>query len=178
MERTRSIVSPIANILPLQRKDTAAIGGSNASLSGAVGNQTFLPALMERASNVAKQMRYFKLVATNLPFNEVLQSAKRAGFNPLNEDSRREEAAFQWSAGEPDFTFSVSLRDRAGASIVAESRGDIFGLILIGYSHVPSISVETNPSLGGQDLGRNAPLFRDIMLMFPDFDDLPAWTKY
>jgi hypothetical protein len=178
MERTRSIVSPIANIVPLQRKDIGAIGGSNASFSGAVGNQTFLPALMERASNVAKQMRYFKLVAMSLPFNELLQSAKRAGFNPLNEDTPRREAAFQWSAGEPDFTFSVSLRDRARASIVAESRGDIFGLILIGYSHVPSISVETNPSLVSQDLGRNAPLFRDIMLMFPDFDDLPAWTKY
>src|ERR1700726_4574817 len=178
MERTRSIVSPIANILPLQRKDIGEIAGSNTSFSGVVGNQTFLPALMERASNVAKQMRYFRLVATSLPFNEVLQSAQRAGFNPLNEDTRRKEAAFQWSAGEPDFTFSVSLRDRARASIVAESRGDIFGLILIAYSHVPSISVETNPTLGSQDLGRNAPLFRDVILMFPDFDDLPAWTKY
>src|ERR1700730_5834052 len=141
MERTRSIVSPIANIVSLQRKDTGASGGSNASVSGSVGNPTFLPALMERASNVAKQMRYFKLVATSLPFNEVLQSAKRAGFNPLNEDTPRKEAAFQWSAGEPDFTFSVSLRDRARDSIVAESRGNLFGLILIGYLHGPSTLV-------------------------------------
>ena len=35
--------------------------------------------------------------------------------------------------------------------------------------------METDPSPGSQDLGRNAPLYRDIMLMF---DDPPAWTKY
>ena len=80
--------------------------------------------------------------------------------------------------GEPDFMFSVSLNEATRASIVALSCGDIFGLILTGYSHVPNISVETNPSLENKELGRNALLFRDMLLTFPDFDGMPGWTKY
>jgi hypothetical protein len=171
MERT----SP-THVVRLQRKNPAAIGGGNPSFIGA--DETTLPALMERASNAARQMRYFGLVAKRSSFSELLPSAKRAGFTLLNEDTQRKEATFQWSAGEPDFIFSVSFNDAARASIVAESCGDIFGLILTFYSHAPNISVETNPSLGNKELGRNALLFRDTLLIFPDFDDLPAWTKY
>jgi hypothetical protein len=173
--RTPSVVAIDYNVVRLQRRNTAAIGDSDASSPLAVET---LPALMERASNAARQMRYFGLVAKRSSFSELRPSAKRAGFTPLNEDTERKEAAFQWSAGEPDFIFSVSLNDAERASIVAESCGDIFGLILTGYSHVPNISVETNPSLENKELGRNAVLFRDMLLTFPDFDGLPAWTKY
>jgi hypothetical protein len=102
---------------------------------------------------------------------------QRAGFISLNEDMQRKEATFQLSTGELDFIFSVSFNDVAIASVIAESCGDIFGLILTSYSHAPSVSVETNPSLGNRELGRNALLFRDVLLMFPDFDGDPAWTK-
>jgi len=180
MEMTR----PTPSVMPAvddkvarpQRKNYAVIGGSNAAFTAA--DETTLPGLMQRASNAARQMRYFGLVAKRSSFSELLPSARRAGFTPLSEDRECKEATFKWSAGEPDFIFSVSFNDAARASIVAESCGDIFGLILTGCSDVPSISVETNPSLENNELGHHALLFRDILLMFPDFDDLPAWTKY
>ena len=180
MEMTR----PTPSVMPAvddkvarpQRKNYAVIGGSNAAFTAA--DETTLPGLMQRASNAARQMRYFGLVAKRSSFSELLPSARRAGFTPLSEDRECKEATFKWSAGEPDFIFSVSFNDAARASIVAESCGDIFGLMLTGCSDVPSISVETNPSLENNELGHHALLFRDILLMFPDFDDLPAWTKY
>ncbi len=162
-----------ANVVRLQSKYLAATGAG--SLIGT--DETTLPALMKRASDAGRQMRYFGLIANRLSFDELMPSARRAGFTALNEDTERKEATFQWSVGEPDFIFSVSFNDPARASIVAESCGDIFGLILTGCSDLPSISVETKPSLENNELGHNALLFRDILLMFPDFDDLPAWTK-
>ncbi len=176
MERTspRPLTPAVdANVVQLQPKNAAAIGDSSFIST----DETTLPALMKRASDAGRQMRYFGLVAKRSSFSELLPSARRAGFIPLDEHTERKEVTFQWSAGEPDFIFSVSFKDAARASIVAESCGDIFGLILTGYSDVPSISVETNPSLENNELGHNALLFRDILLMFPDFDDLPAWTK-
>jgi hypothetical protein len=176
MERTSPrLLTPAvdANVLRLQPKNGAATGDS--FLIGT--DETTLPTLMKRASGAGRQMRYFGLVARTSSFNELLPSARRAGFFPLDEDTERKEATFRWSAGEPDFIFSVSFNDAARVSIIAKSCGDIFGLILTGYSDVPSISVEINPSLENSQLGHNAPLFRDILLMFPDFDDLPAWTK-
>jgi hypothetical protein len=165
------------NVVPLQRKIAAS--GSDAISSVPRSVEANLPALMERASNAAKQMRYFGLVVKkSASFSELLRSAKRAGFTALSEDTHREEAMFQWFASEPDFSFFVAFGDAALGSVIAESRGDILGLILTAYSQSPNISVETNPSLGNKDLGRNALLFRDILLMFPDFDDAPAWTKY
>jgi len=175
ISRMPAVVAVDNNVVRLQCRNAAAMGGSDASSPVAVET---LPALMERASNAARQMRYFGLAAKRSSFSELLLSAKRAGFTLLNEDTQRKEAMFQWSAGEPDFIFSVSLGDATRASIVAESRGDIFGLILTGYSHVPNISVETNPSLENKELGRNALVFRDMLLTFPDFDGMPAWTKY
>ena len=176
------VTSPRPAILPTvgghaarQRKNAAATGERSTSPNSA--DETTLPALMQRASNAARQMRYFGLVAKRTSFSELVPSATRAGFTLLNEDRARKEATFRWSAGEPDFIFSVSLNDAARASIVAESRGDLFGLILTGLSHAPTISVETNPAFENNALGRKALLFRDILLMFPDFDDLPAWTK-
>jgi hypothetical protein len=176
MERTKPrppTPSGDATVVRLQPKNGAATGGS--LLIGT--DETTLPALMKRASDVGRQMRYFGLVAKRSSFNELVPSARRAGFILLDQDTERKEAMFQWSAGEPDFIFSVSFNDIAKASIVAESCRDIFGLILTGYSEFPSISVETNPKLENSELGHNAILFRDILLMFPDFDDLPAWTK-
>lgn len=176
MERTSPRVSTSvmdAKVVRLQPNNAAAIGGSSLMST----DETTLPNLMKRASHAARQMRYFGLVAQKSSFNEVLPSARRAGFILLNQDKQLKEATFQWSTGEPDFIFSVSFNDVARASVIAESRGDIFGLILTSYWHAPSISVETNPSLGNRELGRNALLFRDVLLMFPDFDDVPAWTK-
>lgn len=167
--RTPSVVPIDYDVVRLE------IGGNDASTP--VAFET-LPALMERAWNAARQMRYFGLAAKRLSFSELLPSAKRAGFSQLNEDAQRKEATFQWSGGQPDLIFSVSLNDAARASIVAESCGDIFGLILTGYPHVPNISVETNPSLENKELGRNALLFREMLLTFSDFDGMPAWTKY
>ena len=177
MERTSPGVSTAVadgKVVRLQPKKNAAIGGSSYIST----DETILPALMKRASDAGRQMRYFRLVAQKSSFNELLPSARRAGFVTLKEDTQRKEAIFKWSSGEPDFTFFVSFSDVARASVVAESLGDIFGLILASYSHVPSVSVETNPSLGNRELGRNALLFRDILLMLPDFDDVPAWAKY
>jgi hypothetical protein len=162
-----------AKVVRLQPKNSAAIGGSSLIST----DETALPNLMKRASDAGRQMRYFGLVARKSSFNDLLTSARRAGFIPLNEDMQRKEATFQWSTGEPDFIFSVSFNDVARASVIAESCGDIFGLILTSYSHAPNVSVETNPSLGNRELGRNALLFREVLLMLPDFDDDPAWTK-
>jgi hypothetical protein len=134
--------------------------------------------LMERAEIAAKQMRYFGLVAQKSSFSELVPSAKRAGFALLNEDAGRKEASFRWATGEPDFIFSLSFAHADKVSVIAESYGDIFGLVLISHSHIPNISVETKPSLGNHELGRDALRFRDMLLIFPDFDGMPAWTKY
>jgi hypothetical protein len=133
---------------------------------------------MERASNAARQMRYFGLAAKQFSFEELITSARRAGFTQLGKDPQPKEASFQWAGGEPDLIFSISFGDPTRISIVAESQADIFGLVLTGYSHIPTISVETNPTLENNELGRNALLFRDMLLTFPDFDDMPAWTKF
>lgn len=164
------------NVVPLQHRKQPSSGDKPSPLPTPV--DPALPALMERASNAARQMRYFGLVTKSLSFSELLQSATRAGFTPLNADVRRKEATFEWSEGEADFVFSVSFKDPSGASIVAESCGDIFGLVLIALPQAANISVETNPILANNELGRNALLFRDILLVYPDFDDMPAWTKY
>ena len=134
--------------------------------------------MIERARVAAKQMRYFGLVAQKSSFSELLPSANRAGFALLRGDTRRKEAAFQWAIGQPDFIFSVSFEDPQRVSVVAESRADIFGLVLVSYSHVPNISAETMPSLASHEFGRNAQRFRDILLTFADFDGVAAWTKY
>ncbi len=61
---------------------------------------------------------------------------------------RAKKAAFRRATGEPDFTFFVSFEIPDRVSIVAEPLGDIVGLVLVGHSHIPNISVETKPSLG------------------------------
>jgi hypothetical protein len=173
-----------SNVVRLQRGTAAPIADGEASFPATVEDAPLpvtietLPALMERASNAARQIRYFRLAARQFPFNELILSARRAGFVQLDEDPQLEEATFRWAGGEPDLVFSVSLANPARISIVAESQADIFGLILTAYSHIPTISVETNPSLGNKELGRNALMFRDMLLTFPDFDEMPAWTKY
>ena len=118
------------------------------------------------------------MAAQKLSFSELLPSAERAGFVLLDKDTERKEAGFRWAAGEPDFIFSVSFEHPGRVSVIAEAYRDLFGLVLLSHSHVPNISVETKPSLGDDELGRNALRFRNVLLMFADFDDRPAWTKY
>ena len=162
------------NVVRLQRRRAASREGV-ASLPEEIET---LPDLMERASNAARQMRYFSLAARRFSFDELASSARRAGFILVEEDPQLKEASFQWATGTSDLIFSVSFRDPARISIVAESQADIFGLILTAYSHITTISVETNPGVEDRELGHNALLFRDMLLATPGFDDMPAWTKY
>ena len=137
-----------------------------------------LAALMERVSHAVRQMRYFRLAVTRFTFDELTSSAARAGFIVTTEYPDLQEASFQWGGGTPDLIFTASYRDPARASVVAESQVDIFGLILTAYAQNPTISVETNPAIEATELGENALLFRDMLLTFPGFDDVPAWTRY
>jgi hypothetical protein len=164
-----------SNVVRLQRRN-AAPAYESAALSAA--EVETLGALMERASQAARQMRYFALAIRKFSFSELISSAERAGFIQPGGRSQGKEVLFRWYADEPDLIFSVSFRDPARASVVAESRGDIFGLMLTAYSQAETISVETNPLLGKSELGPNAALFRDLLLTFPDFDEMPAWTKF
>jgi hypothetical protein len=168
-----------ANVVRLQRRSAvirdAAIRDENASR---LQEAEALSALMERASNAVRQMRYFGLAIRRFAFDELIFSARRAGFVQVEEGPKFDEASFRWGSGTPDLIFSVSFRDPARISIVAESQADVFGLSLTAYSHVSTISVETNPTIEDHNLGPNALLFRDMLLTFPGFDDMPGWTKY
>jgi hypothetical protein len=137
-----------------------------------------LPALMERASNAARQMKYFCLAAKRFSFEELASSAVRAGFVQAAINPQSREALFKWGAGQPDLIFLVSFRDPVRVSVVAESRADVFGLVLTAYSQVASVSVEINPTAESSGLGHHALLFKEMLLTFPGFDDIPAWAKY
>ena len=137
-----------------------------------------LAALMERASHAVRQMKYFRLAVTRFTLDELTSSAARAGFIPTAERPQLKEVSFQWGGGEPDLIFTASYRDPARASLVAESQADIFGLILTAYSQSSTISVETNPTIEDTKLGENALLFRDMLLTFSGFEDVPAWTRH
>jgi hypothetical protein len=162
------------NVVRLQRR-RAETPVNDSSLPAEIET---LSHLMERASNAARQMRYFSLAMRQFSFDELSLSATRAGFIQVEEDLQLGEASFLWASGAPDLIFSVSFRDPARVSTVAESQADIFGLILTAYSHIPTTSVETDPAVDDHELGHNALLFRDILLAIPGFDDMPAWTKY
>ena len=101
--------------------------------------------LSRRAKTVAQQMKYFGLVACKCSFDEVVLSAKRASFVLLSEDLQEKETRFIWNLGEPDFVFSLSYKETNKVWIVAESRADILGLMLVSHSRSPDISVETKP---------------------------------
>lgn len=163
-----------AKVVRLQRR-SAAGRERDSSVSEEV---EALSALMERASNAARQMKYFSLAAKQFSLDELISSAGRAGFVLMGEDRQLNDASFYWAWGVPDLIFSVSFRDLNRISIVAESQGDIFGLILTGYSQISTISVEINPTVEDKERGHNALLFRDMLLALPGFDDMPAWKKY
>jgi len=173
-ESSLSVVAVSDNVVWLQRRNAPAggAGGRSASVGGT------LPALMERASHAATQMRYFSLATRRFSFDELIASARRAGFVQTDVDAERKEATFRSPAGGPELVFSVSFGDPAKVSTVAEARADMFGLVLTTYSHVQTISVETNPSLKNEELGPNALILREVLLTFPDFDNIPAWIKY
>jgi hypothetical protein len=130
------------------------------------------PKLLERANLAAKQMRYFRLYSQKGSFEGLADSAKRAGFEVAYEDGLRKVAGFRWATDgtQPDFIFLVSYENTDAVSVIAESRRDIFGLIMVSHSHLPMISVEMKPSLEKHEIGRNARQFRQILLTFSDFD--------
>lgn len=162
------------NVFRLQRR-LSVTHGENPSRAVEIEG---LPALMERASNAARQMKYFSLASKKFSFEELASSARRAGFVQVAVNPRLKEASFQWGSDHTDLIFSVSFREPSRISIIAESQADIFGLILTAYAHAATVSVEINPTIEDSDLGPNAFLFRDMLLTFPDFDDMPAWAKH
>ena len=180
MQRTSRTLPVVAanesqsNVVRLQRKVVPAVD-QETSTPVEVAN---LSALMERASNAARQMQYFALAAKQLSLDDLTSSALRAGFIEIVAKTAREEASFRFASGQADFVFWVSYRDPERISIVAQSQADIFGLVLTAYSHVTTVSVEINPTIEATVLGNNALLFRDLLLTFPRYDDLPAWAKH
>jgi len=162
------------NIVRLARS-SASTPRDNTAPPSEVAN---IAALMERASNAVRQMRYFSLAAKRFTFDELTSSAARAGFIAIAEYPHLNEASFQWGAGAPDLVFTAVYQGSAGASIVAETQADVFGLILTAYSQASTISVEANPTIKNKELGENAQLFRDMLLTFPGFEDVPAWTSH
>jgi hypothetical protein len=142
------------------------------------GSKSLHEGLLERATIVVQQMRYFGLVARKCEFAELVPSATRAGFTLLSEYPQDKEARFRWKLGEPDFIFSVSFKHPKKVSIVAEGVRDILGLVLVSHSHAAEISVETKPWLGGDQLGPNTMRLREILLGFPEFVATPAWAIY
>ena len=132
--------------------------------------------LLQRAKNVAQQMRYFGLVARKCLFSDVVPSAQRAGFVVLSEDPAEKEMRLRWNLGEPDFVFSLSYKEADKVWIVAESRADILGLILVSHSLSPDISVGTKPWLGSDELGPHALRFQEQLLKLPSFVETPAWA--
>jgi|SRR6185437_3122723 len=130
-------------------------------------DQLLTPDLLQRAKTVGRQMSYFLLATREASFEELLLSASRAGFTLVNKCPQEKGACFRWSIGEPDFTFSVSFKEPKKVEVVAESCGDIAGLVLVGHSHVNEISMDTKPRLPREELGPNAIWFREILLTFP-----------
>jgi len=168
-----------ANVVRLQRRSAAVRNAAIPDGDTSLPEQTeILSALMDRASHAVRQVRYFTLAIKQFSLDQLASSARRAGFVQVEEGRQRDEASFRWASGSPDLIFSVSFRDPDRISLVAESQADIFGLILTAYSHAPTVSVETNPTVEDNNLGPHALLFRDMLLTFPGFDDMPAWTKY
>ena len=154
------------------------VHSGNGTPSESADSKPLPPDLLHRAKAVDQQIRYFGLVARRCSFNELFPSAQRAGFTLLSQDDRQREARFRWTLGESDFIFLISYRDPNKVSVVAESRGDILGLVVVGHSHVADVSVEMKPWLGSEELGPNAIQFREILLSFPGFIATPAWTNY
>jgi len=128
------------------------------------------PNLIERAVIAAKQMRYFRLFTQRASFEELGLSARRAGFTANYEDGEHREASFRWAVGNPDFLFFVSFERPERISVVAEGYWDSFGLVMLSHSRLPNISVEFRTTLERNELGPNAPRFRDLLLEFPDFE--------
>jgi len=132
--------------------------------------------LLRRANTVAKQLAYFGVVVRKCSFGEAISSAERAGFTLVASNAASREAVLEWPL-EPDFLFSLSYEDPAMISIVAESRGDIYGLNLVSHSGMDEFSVELKASLGLDRFGSNALQFRDVLLSLPQFVETPAWVS-
>jgi hypothetical protein len=164
----------VTNVVRLPRKSASTLRDDTAPPEEVAR----LTALMDRVSNAVRQIRYFSLAAKRFTYDELTSSATRAGFILSAEYPQLQEASFEWGAGAADLLFTASYRDPDRASIVAQSQGDIFGLILTAYSEISTISVEINPTVEDKELGENALLFRDMVLTFPGFEDVPAWTRY
>lgn len=127
------------------------------------------PDLARRAKLAAEQMIFFSAISKKVSFGELSASASRAGFIVDNEDEFRKEAGFHWAEGTPDFSFYISYADPRAISVIAESYGEIFGLVMVSHSHLPNISVETKEDFG-VTMGKSAIRFRNMLLGFPGFD--------
>jgi hypothetical protein len=123
--------------------------------------------LEKRAKIVAEQMLFFRVITKKVGFSELKPSAERAGFVAVHLDPIAKDANFHWSKGEPEFLFGVSYESDDEISVIAEAYGDIFGLVLVSNSTLPTISVEVKASVAA---GKNAVRFRKILLSFPGFD--------
>ena len=132
--------------------------------------------LLRRAKIVEKQLAYFGVVVRKCSFEDAIASAERAGFTLVVSNEANKEAVLEWPA-EPDFLFSLSFEDPAMISVVAESRGDIYGLSLVSHSAMTDVSVELKPSLRMDQLGKNALQFRDVLLSLSHFVERPAWAS-
>lgn len=150
---------------------------------GGCGDRSFPPIqehascdLLQRAKNVAQQMRYFGLVARKCSFNEAIPSAVRASFVLVSKDDRAKEVRFVWNSDEPDFVFSLCYKEVGRVWIVAESRADIRGLVLVSHSGSQDISVAPKPWLGVDELGPHTLQFQELLLTLPGFVETPAWA--
>ena len=82
----RTFLPTVGGHAAWQRKTAAASGKRRASLTG--NDKTTLPALMHRASNTARQMRYFGLVAKRSSFRELVRFCEARRLHPAGPDYR------------------------------------------------------------------------------------------
>ena len=80
-----AIDSVEANVVRLQRRSAAVRDEDSSFPAGAEA----LSALMERASNAVRQMRYFSLAIKRFSFDELTSSARRAGFRSRRKTATR-----------------------------------------------------------------------------------------
>src|SRR5947208_2787669 len=108
---SRQLIAPIVILMtsPSSMLDSTIVSSLKKRVIPVPEADVSLAAMTERASNVAKQMSYFGLVIRRAAFEELVPSARRAGFNLLGEDRENREAAFEWPDTKPDFTFLVSF---------------------------------------------------------------------
>src|SRR5579872_4232735 len=102
-----------ANVVRLLRR-SAASGSEETARPEEIEE---LSALMERAANAGRQMKYFGLASRKFAFNDLVTSAIRAGFIQIAASPHSKDVLFQWAFGQPDLVFSISFRDPTRVSV-------------------------------------------------------------